>query len=475
MPNVKNQVLTGIKWSLFGKLVAQIFSWIVTFTVIRILTPEDYGIIELATAMISLGVALGVSGFSDVLVQKKTHDSLLCSQVLTVAALFNVSLFLLLFFTAPHVAQWYQIPALTSVIQVLSINILLISLTVVPAGILKREMNFKKLALLQMCQAITNSITTLILALSGFGYWSIAVGSFSGMFVFALLLNVFSKTTFKLTTNFQGFGHYFQFGMFTIVNRFLNFIFLKADVLIIGKLLGTSQLGYYSVGSQLANLPLEKVAQSLNEVSYTGYAKVKNDQSAIAYYFIQSSKIIALLAFSVFWGMASIAEPLINIVIGGKWLSAAPILQILALVMPFRIYQLAVHSAIAGIGFPKFNTKNLSVLCVLIPSTVYIGLQWGLIGAAIGWALGYMVFFIWMIIRSLNFLNVNIVDFGRSFLIPMLAGGAMFSLNYFLYHNIFEPTELTTLAYLIVIGTIIYFAVIFTLDKALLVKVKGLL
>jgi len=476
MSDVKSQVVSGVKWSLFGKLISQVFSWVVTFTVIRILTPEDYGIIELSGAMITLGIALGVSGFSDVIVQKKPEDKNLCAQVLTLAIIFNGLLFIFFYFSASSIANWYNSPQLTDVIRLLSVNILLISFSVVPAGLLKKSMDFKKLSLIQMTQAIINSITTLILALLGFGFWSIAIGSLSAMIVFVVLLNIYASSSFSLTANFTGFSKHFNFGFFTITNRLLNFIFLKADSLIIGKMLGTTSLGYYSVGSQLANLPLEKVAQTLNEVSFVGYAKIKEDKEAISYYFTQSSRIIAVLAFSIFWGMASIAQPLVIVLLGDKWADASIIFQVLALVMPFRIYQLAVHSAIAGIGHPKFNTKNLVVLCAVIPVSVVLGLEWGLLGAAIGWSVGYLLFFIWMINRSLEFLSVTIYNFIRSLLFPIMAGVVMLIVNYGLFnHLLMAESNFLNLSYLIGAGAASYICIIFLFDRSLIIKVKSLI
>ena len=425
--------------------------------------------------MVSLGIALGVSGFSDVIVQKKTDDKQFCAQVLTIAVVFNSILFVLLFLTANAVAQWYNTPELALVIQALSFNILLVSFTIVPAGILKREMNFKTLSILQFIQGMTNSIVTLSLALLGFAYWSIAVGSLAATVVFALLLNFTVRAPIKLTISFTGFKHYFHFGIYTIVNRVLNFIFQKADSLIIGKMLGISPLGLYSAGSQLANLPLEKVAQSLNEVSYVGYAKVKDDPKAVAYYYLQSSRLLSLLVFPVFWGMASIAEPLILLFLGEKWLGSAIIFQILALVMPFRIYQLATHSAIAGIGYPKFNTKNLMALCLVIPTTVLVGLNWGLTGAALGWAIGYFIFFIWMINRSLYFLGVPYLAFMVGISLPVAAGALMLLSNILLQEYIAQYQLVLRLVILVISGALVYITTISIFDINRFEQIKSTL
>ena len=163
MPEIKSQVIAGVKWSLLAKTASQIFSWAATFFVIRILSPEDFGIIELATAIISLATALGISGFSDVLVQKKRHDKVLCNQVFTVSLAVNLILFIAIFSSAGFVARWFAAPNLEAVIQLLSINILTIALTIVPSGILKREMKFKSLSVIEMISALCNAVVSLTL------------------------------------------------------------------------------------------------------------------------------------------------------------------------------------------------------------------------------------------------------------------------------------------------------------------------
>ncbi|NQY62270.1 MAG: lipopolysaccharide biosynthesis protein [Alteromonadaceae bacterium] len=475
MTIVKMQVISGIKWSMFAKIISQIFSWIVTFVVIRILMPEDYGIIELATAMVSLGLVLGMSGFSDVIVQRKDKDPQLYAQVFTLALSLNFLLFLILFLSADSIADWYNAPNLGLVIKFLSVNLLFVSLKVVPAGILKREMDFKKLSLIQLTVGLLSSALTLTLALLGYSYWSIAIGSLAATIMSAILLNFITRAPMRLTTSFKSFGPSFHFGVFTVINQLLTFLFLKVDSLIIGKVLGISSLGFYSAGSQLANLPLEKVAQTLNEVSFAGYAKVKEDKAGVSYYFLQSSRLVSLMVFPVFWGMASIADPLVDLFLGEKWLSAAPIFQILALVMPFRIYQLVIQSAIAGIGFPKYNSKNLLILCVVIPISVLSGLPWGIQGAAIGWALGYLLFFLWMIFRSLSFLNVMSLDFIKTLATPMMAGLIMLLINFQLDYFIGSYDAWLKLIILIGSGAVTYISLVFFVEKQRLILLKNII
>lgn len=473
MSTIKSQVVSGVKWSLFAKGASQLFSWISTFFVIRILTPNDFGIIELATAIISLAMALGISGFSDVIVQKKEHDTKLCNQVFTISLLVNLLLFIIIFSSAGAVAQWFDAPNLEQVVQLLSVNVLTIAFTVVPSGILKRDMKFKPLSLIQLVMALSNAAISLTFALNGFQYWSIPLGAFFSMIIFAVLINAQVRQKVAITFDFSDFRTYFNFGMFTIINRTLNFIFLKADTFIIGKALGIAPLGTYSVGSQLANLPLEKTAATLNQISYSGYAQIKNEPNSVAYYFVQSNRILSILVFPIFWGMAAVAELIIGILLGEKWLGAVVVFQLLALAMPFRIFQLATHSAIAGLGNPKFNTKNLFVLCLLIPPSIAIGVNWGIAGAALAWSIAYLLFFVWMMGRSLGYLNVKVQDFLAAIFKPIISGILMVVCTLQVI-SFMGDSSLVTLISAIIAGAVTYAVTLLVLDKEVIQTIKKL-
>ncbi|OUR63164.1 hypothetical protein A9Q74_02865 [Colwellia sp. 39_35_sub15_T18] len=422
---LKQDVKRGLAWSSLGKLVTQLFTWLSTFFVIRFLTPNDYGIIEICIAIISFSFVLSEGGLADSIVRYKELTPKFLKEVFTVSILLNVFFYLIIWVTSPLVASFFNVDNLTTVLRVVALQLPISSFFIVPLGKLRLDMDFKSIAVIDGIVGVTNAIITFLCAYNGMGYWALVYGTLGANIVKAIMLNIKTKIPYGLTTRLEEIKNVSSFSIYTVISRVLWVIFNKLDVIIVGRVLGVVALGVYSVALQIAALPLIKVASIINQISFSAYAKVSNEVDKVRYYFLLTSKLLALVSFPVFFGIAALAPLFVPLFFGEKWLDSIVPMQIFAFIVPFRVQVLSCQAMFQGIGKPKINSKNLVVGIFLISLGLLIGSNAGIVGTAIGWVSAFFIYFFVVVFNVAKQLKIDINHYIINVVIPLIFASIM--------------------------------------------------
>jgi len=457
---LKEKVISGLKWSVGGKFSVQLFSWASTIFVMRLLHPDDYGLIAMASVFLALCLLLNEMGLAGALVQMKDFTETIQKQAFGVVLLLNGFLFLLLLAGASMIAGYFEEPRLNELVPVLAIQFLIIAFSVIPGAALTREMNFRAISISEMVSALLSSLVTLGMAWIGYGVWALVIGSLTGIIVRTVGLNIASPF-FKLPSwNYSGFGKTVKFGGWISLNRVLWYIYSQADVFIAGKILGKTALGYYSVAMHIASLPMQKVGGILHVVGLPAYSKLQDDIELAGTYVLKASRTISFVAFPMFLGISCVAPELVTLALGDRWLLAILPMQLLSIVVPLRTLSISLAPAVTGLGKPDVNVKTLAVACIIMPISFYVGSQWGLKGLSIAWVVGYSLWFVFMLSRVLPVLGLSFGQFFRTIQGPALVSAAMYALVY-IARKVVSAWELPVAALLgifIVVGAITYSA-----------------
>jgi len=206
-----------------------------------------------------------------------------------------------------------------------------------------------------------------VLALDGRGVWALVSGSLFMAVVRVLMLQGFARVWYRPRFGIAGVGAAARFGGFITVDRLLTYIYSQGDALIIGKLLGDAILGFYSVGMHLASLPMQKLAALLNEIGFSAFSRLQSEPEELPRQFLKAVRVLALLAFPVFFGISSVAPEIVEIFLGDKWAGAVLPIQVLSLVVPVRFLNLVLPSSLYGIGRAGVSAANSAVACVIMP------------------------------------------------------------------------------------------------------------
>lgn len=329
--NLKEKTVNGIKWSSldkFGKLGGQ---FVVGIILTRLLNPVDYGLIGMITIFIVIGQSLINSGFGQALIQKKDADNVDFSTVFYFNILTSVVIYLILFFSAPLIARFYDQPQLIPLIKVICLSFVIDAFGLIHIIRLNKNLQFKAPSLIGIISVIISGTVSIFMAYKGFGVWSLVthtvlrsvVTSFSLWWVSKWQpLLVFSKTSLKKL---------FSFGSKILIAGLMQSIFNNLYFLIIGRFFIADSLGYYTRAVQFRDMPLKTITAVVQDVTFPVFSTLQNDDRKLISGY---TKAIRMLSAGVLPLMALIyitSRPLIHMVLGEKWLPVIPYLKLMAL------------------------------------------------------------------------------------------------------------------------------------------------
>jgi PST family polysaccharide transporter len=381
---------SGIAWTAGMRSLTQGLQWAAALLVVRLLTPHDYGLVGMAMAFLGLTRLVSEFGLGASIVQ---HHHLTSSQI---ARLNTMSVLLALGFGALSVAGSGLIAAffgesqVQQIIVVLSVTFVLGGLDVVPRSLLRRDLRFRQLALIQAAENLSYAVTSLTLAALGFGYWSLVYGAVTSTAVRMGVAIASSPHRFELPRGGLGsIATELWFGWHIMVSRLAIYVRKFADIAIVGRMLGVAPLGAYNVAWTQANIPVDRVTLLISEVTPSVFAAAKHDQAALRRYVRIITEGIAFLTFPATLGLALIADDFVLLIFGERWAATITPLRILALIGSLRSLTPILSQVLVATEQAKKNMQFTVLSAIVIPIFLLIGTRWGLTGVALGWLIGH--------------------------------------------------------------------------------------
>jgi teichuronic acid exporter len=384
-------VLSGLRWVTASRLAAQLITWAITFFVIRIISPADLGLSSLAGLFATFLLMLSELGFSVALVQRQIRDRDVLKAVFGALLLIGATFALLLILAAPLIGVFMKDMRVVPLARTVSIQFLTISFSVIPQARLSMDFRFKELAVVNIAASLISALTTLFVALNGGGAWSLISGIVMLAIARAVLLNVFQPSLMLPRFSFSSIRPLAGFSGLVLLERTLWYWYMQVDSFVVGRSLGAAQLGVYAVGRQVTNIPLERTMEIVNSVALPAFSVVKHDLDHVRRGYLKLLRLGAGYAFPVFWGLATVSSPLVELVLGDKWSASAAVIQVLCISMPLRMLNSLTSAAATSISRQDVNIKSLALAIVLVPTGVAFGSRWGVTGVAAGWAVTFPI------------------------------------------------------------------------------------
>lgn len=288
------------------RLLSQVFAWAVTIVVIRVLSPADYGLLAMATVFIEFLAMIAEFGIDTALVQASEIDDSKLRKMFGFVIMVNVTLFVVMWSSAPICAAFFREPRVAAIVRVLSVQYVLMSFSVIPQAQLSRRLDYKGPSLIELSAAMTTSVTTLVLALSGAGVWALVWGSMAAALCRTVGLNLLSPFVKWPVFAFRGTRELLVFGGNVTVTRIMWFFYSQADIIVGGRLLGNDLLGLYSVAADLASIPARKTSAIINQVSFPALARIQQDRPRYAASVLLAVRSLSFVLFPVLWGMGHV-------------------------------------------------------------------------------------------------------------------------------------------------------------------------
>ncbi|WP_088307050.1 lipopolysaccharide biosynthesis protein [Novosphingobium sp. B 225] len=424
--SLRSQVRSAVIWRSGTQVFSQLLSWASTFLVIRILAPADYGLFAMTSVVLVLLGLLNGYGFANAAIQDRAGGKTQLRQLFGLLIVVNGALAAVQFLTAPLVAAYYQQPQVTALLQVQALIYLTNPFLALGYAVLSREMDFRKQAQVNVGSAILSALVALAGAMAGLGVWTLIVAPLTGFVTRALGMMTVARAWMWPSFNFRGSRALADYGGIVMAGQVFWFLQTQADIIIAGRMLPAHELGFYTTSLFLAQIFVNKVVPPLNEVAFSAYARMQDDRAALAEGFLTKVRAIMLLSIPFCLGLAAVAEPAIQVMLGEKWLPAAPVVRLLALTMPFMTLHVLFAPATNAVGRPGIATRSAVLGSIVMPLAFYLGVRWGgAEGIAAGWLLGYPIITFVTALWAMPVLGVTMARLGQSLLPTVLAGSAM--------------------------------------------------
>ena len=463
--SIERQALAGLTWTGAGKILGQLVSWTVTLVVVRLLAPDDYGLMAITAVFLSLLTSVAELGMGAALVQAPTLERDDASKVAGLAMLTNLGIGVALAASAPLIAAFVNDPRLTLVIQVGALQFIPAALATAPQAMLYRAMDFKRLAAFELVSALVASGVTLMLAIGGRGVWSLVLGMLAGACVRALLFEWAAgvRPSFKLA----GTGRFLRFGGAMTFSRLVWQFTSQCDVLVGGRFLSKEALGIYSVSLHVATLPMQRIMSIINQVAFPTVARLQDDRPRLRERLLYATRILMFVGLPLTWGIAAIAPEIVALVFGPKWEAAVFPLQVLAIVIPLKMFSSILATAIAAIGETRLDVRNNVTAAIVLPISFLIGVQWGVNGLALSWVAAGVIVLIITLPAILRVIGITAADFLRATIAPAIAGVSMLIAVHVVRMLIAPQPATVATPLLIATGAIAYLGVSLVLQKDL--------
>jgi len=450
----RKHIINNLLWKILERTGAQGAALITSIILARSLLPEDFGVIALITVFITIANVFVQSGLGTALIQKKDTNSTDFSSVFYISLLIATILYGILFFLAPFIALFFDLPQLTLIIRVISLTLFPFAFNSIQSAFVIKNMQFKKLFLSSFTATIISGIVGIIMANNNFGSWALVGQQLSNSITVCLIMWFTVKWRPKLIFSFKSLRTLFSFGWKLLVSNLINTTYNEIFSLIIGKKYTSDILGFFNRGKQFPSLIVTNIDSAIQTVMLPAYSSNQDNKVKVKQMMRRSIVTSSFLIFPAMVGLAAVAESFISIVLTDKWLPAVTFLQIYCFFYAFQPIQTANLQAINAVGRSDIYLKLEIVKKIIGLSILSITVFFGIYAIAIGGAISSVISTFINSYPNKKLLNYSYIEQMRDIL-------PYFFLSIFmgvivLCVQLFQFNALLTLFTQIIVGLLIY-------------------
>lgn len=442
--NLKQKTLHGIAWSAIDAFLGRGVTFFVGIILARLLSPSEYGLIGICVIFNSILEGFVDSGFSTSLIRKKDVSNLDYNTMFLVNMVISFFMYLLLYFSTPWVAQFFEQPQLTSLIRVTGIVILFDGLSLTQNTILTRNINFKAKSIASLLSSVASGIIGVVLAYLGLGVWALVAQLISKSLFNTVALWLINRWWPTLKFSMKSLRYMWDFGWKMLLTGLIDRAWQQAYQIVVGKIYAPSTLGQYTKSTEYASLFSASINSIVMRVSYPVLSSIQDDSSRMIGAYRKIIKLTMFITVICLMILSSISYPLVHVLIGEKWNMAASFLPLICISFTFYPLHSINMNMLKVMGRSDLILKYdiLKRLIGIIPIVVgvFIGI-YPMLFCLI--ATNILSFFInsWYTGKQLGYTSwMQIKDIYPSYLVGSLVGIAIYFFRYLPISDIYILT-----------------------------------
>ena len=397
--------LTGVQ------VARQLLSIVSVSILARRIPPAIYGLVGMAVLVTTLLETIRDVGTGTALIRERTLPDELASTAFWLNCGTGVVVTMLVIGLFWPAAYFFRQPQLSRILQFLSISFFFGALGVVPTAVLNRALDFRKVALAQVCGAFCGTGSAIAIALAGGKVSALVAASLVMSFTTTVAVWFLSPLRVKPVFNVADARRILSFGLHLTGSHVMNYFSRNADNVLVGRYLGSGPLGYYQMGYMLMQLPLYNFSNMIAQVTYPALSRFSEDHQRFRSAYLRTSSLISLVTFPVMVGLGVTAEPFVRVFLGPKWMPVAALLTVFG---PLGALQ-SVTSTITLVYNAQGKT-NLLFRWQIFASICYVasfvvGLRWGILGVAVSYTIMWLLIMVPMLLIPFRLVGITLKSF----------------------------------------------------------------
>lgn len=465
----------GASWLAFFKLTSQLISWVVTIIIARILLPEDYALIAMATIITSYAEIFSELGLGASIIQRQSHTTKDLSSVFWFSMTISVFSALCCFPVSYITAEIFNEENVIPLTQTVSVLFILSGLQIVPLSLLKKDLDFRTVGMIEMKSTIISSVAMVIIAYLGGGVFALAGGRIVRGFVRTYVVYKAVGWRPELHFSFYEARNYIRFGVAVAFSSSLYYVFEASDRFFGGRSWSLEDLGYYLFALQLAKMPTEKIVVLINQVSYPVFSKLKTSVDDFNKFYLNAIKMTSILVFPIFIGGFFVGDEVISLILGEKWTPMIFIFEFLCLAQIMTSLNAVNNHVHMARGYPLLGMYYNAFLATLMGITYYYTVPYGKDAMIYPWCTTYIVITSAWIYFTLRIQKIKLMNYIGKLLHPALATAlAAISLIVIEYAFVNEQISVGLLLFKIAFSAFIYLLYFLMFDRGIFHHIKTL-
>ncbi len=390
-------------------------------------------------------------------------------------------------------AKIFNDPKLISVTQAVSVLFIINGFGIVPANLLRKELNYKAIGIAELISIVISSSCMVLIAWLGGGIWTLVFGHIirDATRVSIYYWEVWWVPHFHFV--FNDAKKFLRFGIAIATGNSFRYITDKSDRFFAGQIWSAQMVGFYGFALQLANIPMEKIISLINQISFSALSQLQSKKEEFNSFFLNISKVILILVIPLYVGGYLLGEDIISLLLGEKWSSSVIFFKYLCLAQILKSLTPIINQVHASQGRARWFLYFHIISGILLSISFFYAVPWGEYGILIPWFTIYIAIFLGWLFITLKKLGIKVSDYILFIKHPIIAGVFM-ALGVHLYelfiindfHGDFVTTSILLQKYgifegmmsifiKVIIGAIIYLGFLWIADKSFIFRIRGLL
>lgn len=376
----------GIAWTGGVKWLTSLLTWGITLLIARILVPADYGLFGMAMVFIGLAQLTSDVGLAAAIIQAPRLSEPLAARLGGAALMISVGIAALSMGASGIMAYFFREDAVRWIICALSFAFILRGVQTLRRAIMTRELRFRQIAWIEGAEAAVSSVSTLVYAMLGLRYWSLVGGLLTGVTVSTALFVAHCPHRIRFPRRIEELEGTLKVGAQVFGGQVAWYAYSTADMIVVGRMLGTAALGAYTFAWVIASIAVERIAALMGRVTPAIFAAVQRDHAAVRRYVLSLTEGLGLITMPICIGIALAADLIVHVGLGEGWVAAIAPMRILALYAAVRCVTVILPQVLVYTGHARQSMRfNLIALGIVVPSFIVGATIGGTSGVALAW------------------------------------------------------------------------------------------